>query len=145
MATAAFPTPASAPRPPISATQALTYLTQFIGRNLRIHVTDSRMFIGQMKCTDKVPPPLPSPPTPLPTSANPRNQDRNVILSLTHEYRPPSPAAIRAAIRASGDPTVQLPLSSRYVGLVVVPGRYITKIECEETPWAPAPVMPPPV
>ncbi|KAL1625091.1 hypothetical protein SLS56_007518 [Neofusicoccum ribis] len=108
----------------MSATQALTYLTQFIGRNLRIHVTDSRMFIGQMKCTDK---------------------DRNVILSLTHEYRPLSPAAIRAAIRASGDPSVQQPLSSRYVGLVVVPGRYITKIECEETPWAPAPVMPPPV
>lgn len=68
-------------------------------------------------------------------------QDRNIILALTHEYRPPSDAAIRAAIRSSGDPAVQLPLSSRYVGLVVVPGRYVTKIEYEESPWAPAPVL----
>ncbi|OJD33716.1 lsm domain-containing protein [Diplodia corticola] len=115
------PAPATAapPSPAVSTTQAITYLTQFIGRNLRIHVTDKRMFIGQMKCTDK---------------------DRNIILGLTHEYRPPSDAAIRAAIASSGDPSIQLPLSSRYVGLVVVPGRYITKVECEETPWAPAPV-----
>ncbi|KAF4311469.1 lsm domain-containing protein [Botryosphaeria dothidea] len=95
-------TPAT--QPSLSPTQATTYLTQFIGRNLRIH-------------------------------------DRNIILALTHEYRPPSDAAIRAAIRSSGDPAVQLPLSSRYVGLVVVPGRYVTKIEYEESPWAPAPVL----
>ncbi|KAK0640480.1 hypothetical protein DIS24_g9284 [Lasiodiplodia hormozganensis] len=121
---AAEPTPASATTPSpstVSPTQAITYLTQFIGRNLRVHVTDKRMFIGQMKCTDK---------------------DRNIILALTHEYRPPSEAAIRAAIASSGDPSVQLPLSSRYVGLVVVPGRYVTRIECEENPWAPAPVVP---
>ncbi|KAL1641473.1 hypothetical protein SLS58_005978 [Diplodia intermedia] len=119
----AAPASASAvpPSPTVFTTQAITYLTQFIGRNLRVHVTDKRMFIGQMKCTDK---------------------DRNIILALTHEYRPPSDAAIRAAIESSGDPSVQLPLSSRYVGLVVVPGRYITKIECEENQWAPAPVAP---
>lgn len=47
-------TPAT--QPSLSPTQATTYLTQFIGRNLRIHVTDKRMFIGQMKCTDKASP-----------------------------------------------------------------------------------------
>ncbi|KAH7058685.1 hypothetical protein B0J12DRAFT_737318 [Macrophomina phaseolina] len=122
MATEAAPAPSSpsaVAASSISPTQATTYLTQLIGRNLRVHVTDKRMFIGQMKCTDK---------------------DRNIILALTHEYRPPSEAAIRAAIRSSGDPSVQLPLSSRYVGLVVVPGRYVSKIECEESAWAPAPV-----
>lgn len=141
---AAEPTPASATAPTtISPTKAIIYLTQFIGRNLRVHVTDKRMFIGQMKCTDKVSSSRPS--TTATNNKKPnlsKNQDRNIILALTREYRPPSEAAIRAAIAASGDPSVQLPLSSRYVGLVVVPGRYVTRIECEESPWAPAPVAP---
>lgn len=144
---AAEPTPASATASTtVSPTQAITYLTQFIGRNLRVHVTDKRMFIGQMKCTDKVSSSRPqSPSSPPPTTQKPnlsKKQDRNIILALTHEYRPPSEAAIRAVIAASGDPSVQLPLSSRYVGLVVVPGRYVTRIECEENPWAPASVVP---
>ncbi|KAF2140838.1 uncharacterized protein K452DRAFT_229702 [Aplosporella prunicola CBS 121167] len=103
----------------MSNAQAVPYLLQFIGRNLRIHVSDQRMFIGQLKCTDK---------------------DRNIILALTHEYRAPTDAAIRAAIASSGDPAVQLPLTSRYVGLVVIPGQYITRIEFEESAFAPNPV-----
>lgn len=35
-------------------TEASVYLSQFIGKNLRIHTTDDRVFGGQMKCTDKV-------------------------------------------------------------------------------------------
>ena len=30
------------------------YLTSLLNRNLRVHTTDSRMFLGQFKCTDSV-------------------------------------------------------------------------------------------
>ena len=34
--------------------EASFYLSQYIGKPLRIHVSDGRVFGGQMKCTDKV-------------------------------------------------------------------------------------------
>jgi hypothetical protein len=34
--------------------QASFWLSQFIGKNLRVHASDGRVFGGQMKCTDKV-------------------------------------------------------------------------------------------
>jgi hypothetical protein len=34
--------------------QAAFWLEQFIGKNLRVHASDGRVFGGQMKCTDKV-------------------------------------------------------------------------------------------
>jgi hypothetical protein len=34
--------------------QATFWLSQFIGKNLRVHASDGRVFGGQMKCTDKV-------------------------------------------------------------------------------------------
>jgi hypothetical protein len=34
--------------------EATFWLSQFIGKNLRIHASDGRVFGGQMKCTDKV-------------------------------------------------------------------------------------------
>ena len=34
--------------------QATFWLSQFIGKNLRIYASDGRVFGGQMKCTDKV-------------------------------------------------------------------------------------------
>ncbi|KAG9199267.1 hypothetical protein G6514_008710 [Epicoccum nigrum] len=92
--------------------QATFWLSQFIGKNLRIHASDGRVFGGQMKCTDK---------------------DRNVILSLAYEYRAPSAEAIRKAIGESGKPSASVPWNSRYVGLVVVPGEHIKKIEFEES------------
>jgi N-alpha-acetyltransferase 38, NatC auxiliary subunit len=64
------------------------------------------------------------------------DQDQNVILSMTHEYRQPSDAAIRDAIAESAKPSATLPLTSRFVGLVVVPGEHITKIEYEESPFS---------
>ncbi|KAF2083388.1 hypothetical protein K490DRAFT_51816 [Saccharata proteae CBS 121410] len=108
-----------AAKSPASNERAVPWLSQFIGRNLRIHVNDKRMFVGQMKCADR---------------------DRNIILALTQEYRPPTESAIKSAITESGNPSVQLPLTSRYVGLVVVPGEYITKIEYEESTFGPGPV-----
>ncbi|ORY19180.1 hypothetical protein BCR34DRAFT_472230 [Clohesyomyces aquaticus] len=92
--------------------EATFYLSQFIGKNLRIHTTDNRIFGGQMKCTDK---------------------DRNIILALTYEYRAPAEAEIRRAVEASGNPTAPVSWNSRYVGLVVVPGAHVKKIEFEES------------
>ncbi|KAH7349017.1 hypothetical protein BKA66DRAFT_432041 [Pyrenochaeta sp. MPI-SDFR-AT-0127] len=92
--------------------QATFWLSQFIGKNLRIHASDGRVFGGQMKCTDK---------------------DRNVILALAHEYRAPSAETIRQAVEESGNPSASVPWNSRYVGLIVVPGHHIKKIEFEES------------
>jgi hypothetical protein len=61
------------------------------------------------------------------------SQDRNVILALAHEYRAPSAAIIRKAVEETGNPSASVPWNSRYVGLVVVPGQHITKIEFEES------------
>jgi len=97
------------------ATQATTYLSTFLNRTLHLHTTDGRMFAGQMKCTDP---------------------ERNIILSMTHEYRQPSTADIQLAAqrheRAGKSGNVKVDLKKRFVGLVVVPGKYITKIEAEE-------------
>lgn len=77
-------------------------------------------------------------------------QERNIILANTYEYRfPPAPAIRDAATSAAEnddqqDPkmtttttepdTVKLDMTSRLIGLVVVPGQHITRIEVEETP-----------
>ncbi|KAH9882407.1 hypothetical protein J1614_000643 [Plenodomus biglobosus] len=92
--------------------QSALWLSQFIGKNLRIHASDGRVFAGQMKCTDK---------------------DRNIILALAHEYRAPSADTIRKTVEKSGGPAAQVTWNSRYVGLVVVPGHHITRIEFEES------------
>ncbi|KAI9865383.1 MAG: hypothetical protein M1813_002272 [Trichoglossum hirsutum] len=95
-------------------TEAISYLQSLLNRQLRVHTTDTRMFIGQLKCTDK---------------------DRNIILAGTHEYRhPPSSAVMAAVEQQAEDGMTRLNMSSRFVGLVVVPGAYITKIEVEEHP-----------
>jgi small nuclear ribonucleoprotein (snRNP)-like protein len=113
--------PQTAPTEPTTnaataASNASTYLSTFLNRTLRVHTTDGRMFAGQMKCTDP---------------------ERNIILSMTHEYREPSAgdvalAAERAGRRGTGNgKTVKVDMKKRFVGLVVVPGRYIRKIEVE--------------
>jgi hypothetical protein len=70
-------------------------------------------------------------------------QERNIILAGTYEYRFPSPSAIRDAtantnneqIEAKPEPIkATVDMTSRFIGLVVVPGQHITKIELEETP-----------
>jgi len=61
-------------------------------------------------------------------------QDRNVVLAHTYEYRQPSAQrrAEAAQKAAEGTGTVSMDMTSRYLGLVVVPGQYIVKIEVEE-------------
>lgn len=98
--------------------QAKDYLTNLIRKTLRITTTDTRTFIGTFKCTDS---------------------DCNIILAGAHEYRLPTPSAITAAALTSiSNPenqqktTVKVDMSCRFVGLIVVPGEHITKIEVEE-------------
>lgn len=57
------------------------------------------------------------------------------MLSLTYEYRRPSKlqlAEAAAEIEDSRLGTVTAEMPSRYLGLVVVPGAHIVKIEVEE-------------
>ncbi|KAI1325737.1 hypothetical protein F5Y16DRAFT_255385 [Xylariaceae sp. FL0255] len=93
---------------------AVAYLQSLLNKTLRIHTTDGRMFIGTFKCTDT---------------------DRNIVLSLTYEYRQPSQqklAEAAAAAESSGAQTVKADMTSRYLGLIVVPGHHIVKLEVEE-------------
>ena len=64
-------------------------------------------------------------------------QDRNIILALTHEYRHPSSAAeseTASSDSAEDDKQMQLKMTRRFIGLVVVPGQHITKIELDDVP-----------
>lgn len=119
--------------------QATFWLSQFIGKNLRVHASDGRVFGGQMKCTDKVRDGLalsliePLGGVRVDFGRTDNVQDRNIILALAHEYRAPSAEAIRKAVEESGNPSISVQWNSRYVGLIVIPGQHIRKIEFEES------------
>ncbi|KAF2432018.1 hypothetical protein EJ08DRAFT_586398 [Tothia fuscella] len=96
-------------------------LSTYLSRTIRVHTTDSRIFVGQMKCTDR---------------------ECNIVLGLAQEYRPPPDSVLQTKAveqgigsgsgSGSGIAKLNVQFSSRYVGLVVVPGKYIRKIEVEE-------------
>ncbi|KAI1105710.1 Sm-like ribonucleoprotein [Jackrogersella minutella] len=94
--------------------EGAAFLKSLLNRHLRIYTTDGRLFIGQFRCTDT---------------------HSNVVLSLTYEYRQPSQQKlIEAAAAAAGSEkgTVAADMTSRYLGLIVVPGEHIAKMEVEE-------------
>ncbi|KAK1963602.1 LSM domain-containing protein [Colletotrichum eremochloae] len=93
--------------------EGINFLTSLLNKTLRIFATDGRMFLGQFKCTDP---------------------DRNVVLAHAYEYRQPSAQRRAEAVQeaAEGTGTVSMDMTSRYLGLVVVPGQYIVKVEVEE-------------
>ncbi|KAI0178814.1 hypothetical protein GGR52DRAFT_274708 [Hypoxylon sp. FL1284] len=94
--------------------EAEGYLKSLLNKNLRIYTTDGRLFIGTFKCTDT---------------------NSNVILSLTYEYRQPSQQKLAEAAAASaeaGNSTVAADMPSRYLGMIVIPGQHIVKMEVEE-------------
>ena len=66
-------------------------------------------------------------------------QESNIILAKTYEYRMPTEKAKREALEraAAGDRTTRADMTSRFVGLVVVPGKHIVKLEVEQRgePW----------
>lgn len=69
----------------------------------------------------------------LPLTTGPPNsfvQDRNIILAHTFEYR--APVAPNASELEEEAGKIVKEMSSRYLGLVVVPGVYVEKIELEE-------------
>ncbi|EWC44662.1 hypothetical protein DRE_06558 [Drechslerella stenobrocha 248] len=77
-------------------------LQSFITKTLRVTTKDTRMFVGELKCTDR---------------------DANLILARTHEYRVPRFQAEDLGRRIN--------LSSRFLGLVVVMGADIQSIEVD--------------
>ncbi|KAH7273680.1 hypothetical protein FSOLCH5_001434 [Fusarium solani] len=91
--------------------QAREYLSGILNKNLRVYTTDGRLFWGALKCTDP---------------------DRNIVLAHTYEYRQPSSRQRAEAAEKAGSETIKLDMSSRYLGLVVVPGHHIVKMEVEE-------------
>lgn len=96
------------------AVEAVLYLDGMLNKTLHIHITDGRMFVGQMKCTDN---------------------ERNIILAMTHEYRQPSPTDVKLAAerheRAGRSGNVRVDMKKRFVGLIVIPGQWITRMEVE--------------
>lgn len=67
-----------------------------------------------------------------------------MILSTTHEYRCPTEPALAKQIsseeteeglkRASNEPLdLKADMSRRFIGLVVIPGQHITKIELDQS------------
>ncbi|KAI9674251.1 MAG: hypothetical protein M1829_003798 [Trizodia sp. TS-e1964] len=94
----------------VNTLTGVAFLESLLGKTLRITTTDTRIFLGGMKCTDK---------------------DRNIILSRAYEYRCPPISSV----------SVENPIAdmtSRFLGLVVIPGQYIIKIEVEEPAQRPA-------
>lgn len=59
-------------------------------------------------------------------------QDRNIVLQYTYEYRQPSVQQRAQAAQNAEGGTVKLDMIHRYLGLVVVPGEHIVKIEKED-------------
>lgn len=94
--------------------KAVEYLQTLLNKKLCVYTNDSRMFYGDFKCTDN---------------------ECNIILSQSHEYREPSPNAVKAAVESSSGisstATLKVDMTSRFLGLIVVPGQYITKIEVD--------------
>jgi small nuclear ribonucleoprotein (snRNP)-like protein len=91
--------------------EAREYLATLLNKNLRVHTTDGRMFRGALKCTDA---------------------EQNIVLAQTYEYREPSAKQRAEAAERSSEGTVTLDMTSRYLGLVVVPGHHIVKMMVEQ-------------
>ena len=67
------------------------------------------------------------------------DQERNIILGTAFEYREPSQNAIERTASTAGtsSKSLKMDMTSRFLGLIVVPGQYITKIEVEQSWKAP--------
>lgn len=59
-------------------------------------------------------------------------KDKNIVLANTYEYRQPTSKQRAAAAEKAGGEPVVLDMTSRYLGLVVVPGHHIVKLEVEQ-------------
>ncbi|EXM11960.1 hypothetical protein FOIG_01416 [Fusarium odoratissimum NRRL 54006] len=84
-------------------------LSSILNKNLRVYTSDGRLFWGALKCTDP-----------------------NIVLAHTYEYRQPSSREREKAAEKADGETVKVDMTSRYLGLVVIPGEHIAKMEVEE-------------
>lgn len=95
--------------------KAQEYLGTLLGKQLRVHTTDSRMFVGEFKCTDN---------------------ECNVILSMAYEHRLSLSNPISTTRPKEGlvlpEDSLKGATARRFLGLIVVPGQHITKIEVED-------------
>ncbi|KAG6015291.1 hypothetical protein E4U54_003780 [Claviceps lovelessii] len=89
--------------------KAKEYLSSLLNKNLRISTTDGRLFRGCFKCTDP---------------------DKNIVLTNTFEYRRPLGTEAQPAVAAAAERPEDM--SSRYLGMVVVPGQHVVRMELEE-------------
>lgn len=116
--------------------EATEYLSSMLGKQLRIYTTDTRMFVGDFKCTDNVRPhdmmilSVRMGMTSM-LSAN-LGKECNVILGQSFEHRLPRASALDTASASLSGSSVKMDMTSRYLGLIVIPGQHITKIEIEE-------------
>lgn len=94
--------------------EALAFVESLLNKTLHVTILDGRLFMGVFKCTDN---------------------ESNIILGNAFEYRMPSKAAEAAALAqaASTGLPVKANMTSRFVGLIVIPGHQITKMEVEES------------
>ena len=110
---------------------ATEYLQTLLNKKLCVYTNDSRMFYGDFKCTDNASQFC----LQIPWAAANASQECNIILSQSYEYRQPSPNVVKAAAESSSETsstaTLKVDMTSRFLGLIVVPGQYITKIEVE--------------
>ncbi|KUI70775.1 hypothetical protein VM1G_05946 [Cytospora mali] len=119
------------------------FLESLLNNKLRIHTTDERMFWGDFKCTDPVGETIPNIPLPFLLLARSGDQpkliqilfqDRNIVLAHTYEYRQPSAQQVAKAAQKAGTDakSIKLDMMHRYLGLIVVPGEHIVRIEKED-------------
>ncbi|KAK5940560.1 hypothetical protein PMZ80_006977 [Knufia obscura] len=97
--------------------EALSFLESLLGKTLHITVLDGRLFTGIFKCTDN---------------------ESNIILGNSFEYRMPSKSAEEKAMaeaKTTGK-SAKADMTSRFVGLIVVPGHQIVKVELEGSKFA---------
>ena len=91
--------------------EATAFLESLIEKTLHITVSDGRLFVGAFKCTDN---------------------ESNVILSNSFEYRMPTETARETAISSATESGhAKAAMSSRFVGLIVIPGFRIQQIQLE--------------
>lgn len=109
--------------------EATECLGSMLDRQLRIYTTDTRMFVGEFKCTDNVFLLLW---TRQPAENWYGDKECNIILAQSHEYRFPTSKALETASESIPTSSLKLDMNSRYLGLIVVPGQHIVKIEIED-------------
>ncbi|RPA87198.1 hypothetical protein BJ508DRAFT_410738 [Ascobolus immersus RN42] len=142
-------TPRSVPRQAFRSAQP--FLTSLLLKTIRVHTKDGRVFVGTFKCTDRDlniilsetsefrPPPVSAISEILESTPPPATRYRNPIRknSIPSAEAYMNIVAMKKAERAAslsqdGRPKITITVKSRFIGLVCIPGREVTKVELEE-------------